>query len=723
MACSATLKWQKQRFVLQLTPGSAALELKQQVCELTGVPVARQKLMCKGAWKGALKDDMTLSPVLKQGQRGLTVLLIGSAETIVAPRNASAGRDVVRFQEDLSPAQLEAERAAAVASALQDAEGMIPALQEPPGIGRDDGKAESFQYNHFVFGWPQKRIEATMARRRQQAQLRDEDVDGAVTGGTSEHGNALLGVCAMQLGTELGKEFVTALAVMEDGTLLSGTDSGHIHMWLHAIRILEVVHEPAPMSGTGPGPIEALVCLNAPESDPSFTNTGAGVGAGTSTAHTAPAGEASPMVSFVSAANGTVKLWNTDAECLRTISGMPGMTPRTLVAVYPHRIAVAWRQAHTFDPNAFRLPPQDAAQRRRREESERRQAEQQRAFDDAASTVTVIDLVSHPRVTHYGPQTSELLAPPTRITPSAPPTPPAGANMHPAPDASNGAPAVMGVVALGTRGEGDLVCGDATAALAIWTKDLLRAGSWVAAGSIQLRLQNEARGGTEPTEPRGLSVVCMTALPSHGSNVLAVSITTSGVANPLRHTDGVIMLDVPYVSTPVIRRMRDATAAEDTCAQRVGGSCSGISDECDSIGGCISTETQVAMHAVLILRIDRRQPSILAVLAGHCDIVQCVCELPGRALATAGAKHDAMVKVWHAKQWEDAPQHEQSAAHCRGACEHECSQSQTVVLRQAAEALDEPGHVFAMVVLPDQKPGSQLFALAGAWYNRVKICL
>ena len=125
-----------------------ALELKQKICELTGVPIARQKLMCKGAWKGALKDDMTINPVLKQGQRELTVLLVGSAETAVAPQSKIDGRDLVRFEEDLSPTQLEAERAATVASALQDAEGMIPALQEPPGIGRDDGRAESFQYNH-----------------------------------------------------------------------------------------------------------------------------------------------------------------------------------------------------------------------------------------------------------------------------------------------------------------------------------------------------------------------------------------------------------------------------------------------------------------------------------------------------------------------------------------------------------------------------------------------
>jgi hypothetical protein len=45
------------------------------------------------------------------------------------------------------------------------------------------------------------------------------------------------------------------------------------------------------------------------------------------------------------------------------------------------------------------------------------------------------------------------------------------------------------------------------------------------------------------------------------------------------------------------------------------------------------------------------------------------------------------------------------------------------VLTASAQVLDDPGYVVALALLPDTKPGSQLYALAGARYNRVSICL
>ena len=364
-------------------------------------------------------------------------------------------------------------------------------------------------------------------------------------------------------------------------------------------------------------------------------------------------------------------------------------------------------------------------------------------FGDAARTVTVTELTAHQHLASLASQTCELFptpapAPaltPTTTTPSAALTPPTGAHTHP----TAALAAVVAVAAIGARGEGDLVCGDANGGLRIWARDLLRAGSWVAAGLIQLRLQDQARGErdgggdhvcggegcpAEPTGTAGLGVVCMEALPSLGSNVLAVSITATGVAAPpQRNADGAIMLDVPFVSAPAKRRSGAATAATGTCTPAVSRASPGSSVDLDSTGDRGSTGIQVAMHAVLVVRIDRRQPSVVALLAGHSDTVQCMCELPGRALATAGGKHDATVKVWRANQWEGASAHERSAADHTEARELECSHSGPVVLKQAAEELGEPGYVFAMAVLPDKKPGSRLFALAGAWYNRVKLVI
>ena len=81
-------------------------------------------------------------------------------------------------------------------------------------------------------------------------------------------------------------------------------------------------------------------------------------------------------------------------------------------------------------------------------------------------------------------------------------------------------------------------------------------------------------------------------------------------------------------------------------------------------------------------------------------------------LATGGGKHDATVKIWQPQQWE---RDDASAAGSEA--------DAPPVLCEAALSPKEPGYVFALAVLPDTKPGSRLFALAGGWYNRVKICL
>ena len=81
------VKWSAQMYEV---PAEGALELKRGLEKLTGVPVARQKLMAKGAWVGVLKDETSLAK-LKPSQQ---VTLIGSAEVIVA-------KEQPKFLEDM----------------------------------------------------------------------------------------------------------------------------------------------------------------------------------------------------------------------------------------------------------------------------------------------------------------------------------------------------------------------------------------------------------------------------------------------------------------------------------------------------------------------------------------------------------------------------------------------------------------------------------------------
>ena len=110
------VKWGKERFTgLFLVPGGSADEVKRQLFAITGVPCARQKVMCKGGWVGALKDgavlDKDLAPRGKKTE--LTITLMGTAEAAVA-----APTQPVAFAEDgLDPAVRAAREAEAIAAA------------------------------------------------------------------------------------------------------------------------------------------------------------------------------------------------------------------------------------------------------------------------------------------------------------------------------------------------------------------------------------------------------------------------------------------------------------------------------------------------------------------------------------------------------------------------------------------------------------------------------
>ena len=91
-AISVTIKWGKEKLTATVKPDDTPTTLFAQLEQRTGVPVARQKLMAKGAWRGVLKAEMSLA-ALKDGQN---VTLMGTAETLVKPAVET------KFLEDLA---------------------------------------------------------------------------------------------------------------------------------------------------------------------------------------------------------------------------------------------------------------------------------------------------------------------------------------------------------------------------------------------------------------------------------------------------------------------------------------------------------------------------------------------------------------------------------------------------------------------------------------------
>lgn len=105
---SVNIKWGKERFQgVEVDPNGTVAAFKDKVHTLSNVPLERQKLMAKGAWKGILKDGMSLSG-LKDGAQ---IMLMGTAEVIKKPVEQTI------FVEDMSVSEI-AEKGAAVPAGL-----------------------------------------------------------------------------------------------------------------------------------------------------------------------------------------------------------------------------------------------------------------------------------------------------------------------------------------------------------------------------------------------------------------------------------------------------------------------------------------------------------------------------------------------------------------------------------------------------------------------------
>lgn len=104
-----TLKWSKQVFSFTIQNGDTGRSFKEQVYQLTKVPIERQKLLLSSkskkvssiAWKKSLADDFVFVLVVDDNTAGspspLIVMLSGSAEAV-----AQAPIERTRFVEDMT---------------------------------------------------------------------------------------------------------------------------------------------------------------------------------------------------------------------------------------------------------------------------------------------------------------------------------------------------------------------------------------------------------------------------------------------------------------------------------------------------------------------------------------------------------------------------------------------------------------------------------------------
>ena len=344
------LKWGKSSYVDQLTiqPGSSADALKLQIQSITGVPVGRQKLLCPKVWKGALKDGVDLPETITppKGKSAITVTLIGSADTLVE----TPVEERPRFSEDMTPQEIwNATRRSGDEDDGGDNIVDIPALQMEPGMDRDDGKMEMYEYNRLVMGLPQHQInDVLLARRGEEEKVGEEDHD---VGNFSEpqqlQSVSLKGEVAMTMGMELRRTYINSLAVLPDGTIVSGLDDGHIQLWRRGRLVKDARHTGAK--------------VDIVQTFPSST---------------------SEDPAFVTAGDGSICLWTAEGDHIMPFGSFPGTSPASIAvgtiidegggdAVGSTKyLAACFRVTRQVDPNQFRLVPQNEAERQRREAAE-----------------------------------------------------------------------------------------------------------------------------------------------------------------------------------------------------------------------------------------------------------------------------------------------------------------------------------------------------------------
>lgn len=375
------LQWSKQKFQFEIvvppfrkngSENFTGRSLMDIVYWRTKVPVERQKIVVSKSksnsgknikwWKGVLWEDFDFSSALSlQGANEmganwepepiqLNITLMGSAE-VLAPNQKKT-----KFVEDMTPSEKQAEEEKETADAMSNVAAMIPALQIPPeyrqppvnAVSMNSEYDEDRAYDRLVHGFSQLRIDALL---RHQQNPRNQSLKEDAHPPPPQ----LLGRVAMTLGLEVQRAYVNDLAVLKrDGTLVSGLDDGHIHMWKYCQKGKDIVHESA-------GGIGIFDAFRGVDSVLALDNNYG----------TTPA-------SFATAGRGIIRVWDSEGKpLLGRSSPLPFASPTGLI-----RIPVGYKAAAERDNTKVlclaarfrvapppsrrpRLVPQDSAGRRR----------------------------------------------------------------------------------------------------------------------------------------------------------------------------------------------------------------------------------------------------------------------------------------------------------------------------------------------------------------------
>lgn len=596
---TVTLKWGKRTYTnkqLSIVPGqSTVLDLKVQVNSLTGVLIARQKLLCPKAWKGTLqKDDNDV--VLphdfdvsgKVGNKGLIVVtLIGSVETIDELRppiiTANHYKKGMRVNYITTNGNVQPQICTILAVDLDDAlepyytvrmeDGRekqtdnahlrplsnsttriiadgndktnvpvdcdeivdIVALQLESGIDRDDNKKMgTYEYNRLVTGLPQHQINDMLIGRSK----------------SSKSSSTLLGEVAMTMGQELRRAYINSIDVLHNGTIVSGLDDGHVQLWYRGRLLKDARH--------------ASNCVEHVRTLPPSSS-----------------GVEEDGPSFVTAGGGMICLWNDDGEIIWSRGAPSGTSPASIACgrignntggESPTYLAACFRVTREVDPNQFRLVPQNDAERQRREDALARERMIHHDLLEVTRTIKVWMYNGKNRSGNSGDGASSSVV--VRETfvqfDSQEESSPITHLLH--------------------MDDGQLASGDNSGVIRIFVRSTLQEG-----GSSEL---NPPRQSTLIQFRGGYSIACLEKV---HNQLLAVSVQPSGDST----------------------RVYPSAIAHDV----------------------------ISPFGIYIM--DNRG-TLKTLFVAHSDVVRCICPLPDGSLLSAGGKLDATVRMWNSSVISDA---------------------------------------------------------------------
>ncbi len=367
---------------------------KDDIANLTHVPPNRQKLLCKELWKGVLKDkdnhsnnslqnddnDFVSSIIKKSNfiKTKIIVTLIGSADEL----KEKAEDERPQFVEDMTLDEIheieKKRRMDKIMSSSNNAKpsvGDIVAIQIEPddedrylhpnsnssssSSSKQHGvnaaqRSQMIQQHSLVKGFTQSQIQEKLRQRKE-----------------SLHPDKLKGEVVLTLGRELRRGYVNALAVLNNGTLVSVSDDSHVQLWRRGQLVKDVIHSGRP-GGEGDGGVDQVLSLDmsilSSHNNHDISNQGSSL--------------------FVTGGKGVIRLWNDDGDCLVAMYMPPGTSPLSLVTGRVlsrddddndnannstnglKYIATCLGVTRQPNPNQFRLPPQDEAGRQRRAAAE-----------------------------------------------------------------------------------------------------------------------------------------------------------------------------------------------------------------------------------------------------------------------------------------------------------------------------------------------------------------